>query len=567
MSVTAAAAPYYASSPPVPHPLTSIEATRRDVSKLAQHIALQGVDARRVPSFTPSSLALDAGSPKPSSPRHTVHVSGSYTASSPSRAHRGAGWPSTLPANAAPPRRIPPGKAVASQSACSPSVALHRDISIGRMPAASSYTPSVQSQPHRGVSVSVSPSPAARRRRSGAHTAPSFEQAGPTVAISSRSPAASAPHGEQSTFDQTGRPILVLNAVPVNPTTCSESNAVGGKDTCPSGHILQYFTAPHDGCGCNVCLKAMRRGDTLWGCRICNYDKCDKCLGKVHRGLDKHGDAENAGPVSAMFELARPVQELKSDQQQFQRFHEAGTVTTSAPQEVPEHNGGDSALTGPLASLSPLRQCLQTGSVEASPSPRGCTADNDDSMTTDPLLTRRVMDAQSPRSPLRAQSPRSPRSRRESMNQDEYLRKNIEHLRNTKHKQERRISNLQKQVGGLHEQVTHYKSLYESSLVAAEGTGSDSLEISNLHQQLSAVQLVKNALNKENIDLHEQLQSAQKESKSAPTCVICMDNLVNMVCLPCRHLALCTFCGQQGSIESCPICRSHIEDRMQIFMP
>jgi hypothetical protein len=151
--------------------------------------------------------------------------------------------------------------------------------------------------------------------------------------------------------------------------------------------------------------------------------------------------------------------------------------------------------------------------------------------------------------------------------ENDYLRKNIDHLRSTKHKQDRRISNLQKQVNSVHEQANHYQGLYEANL-AALSSDSGGLEISNLHQQLNAVQLVKDALNKENLELHEQLQIAnQKDSNctKGPSCVVCMDNLVNLVCLPCRHLALCSFCGH--SVDSCPICRSRIEDRMQIFMP
>lgn len=124
----------------------------------------------------------------------------------------------------------------------------------------------------------------------------------------------------------------------------------------------------------------------------------------------------------------------------------------------------------------------------------------------------------------------------------------------------------QKQVASLQEQVNHYKSLYERSMITMP-TDSEGLEVGNLHEQLSAVKLVKDCLNNENLDLHEQLQALHQKESNCPTCVVCMENLVNLVCLPCKHLALCSSCGQQGTVEKCPICRSHIEERMTIFMP
>jgi hypothetical protein len=200
--------------------------------------------------------------------------------------------------------------------------------------------------------------------------------------------------------------------------------------------------------------------------------------------------------------------------------------------------------------ISPRRLQPQLGSVIN-------FCDATDTPEADPLRTRRSLDAL-----------REPPLADVVTHDTQYLRKNIEHLRHTKHKQERRIGDLQKQVGSLQEQVIHYKSMYEGNLFAMENSGFENLEISNLHQQLNAVQLVKDALNMENLDLHERLQAAhQKETKHAPTCVVCLDNLVNLVCLPCKHLALCSFCGHQGAINSCPICRCHIEDRMEIFLP
>lgn len=149
----------------------------------------------------------------------------------------------------------------------------------------------------------------------------------------------------------------------------------------------------------------------------------------------------------------------------------------------------------------------------------------------------------------------------------EYLRKNLEDLCDVTQRQDSQIGDLNAEVRSLHLELAHYKCLQDvADSTPKARASSDGLEITNLQQQLSAVQLVKDTLNKEVMDLHDQLEAA-KDSKPAPTCVICLTNVVSIVCLPCRHLSLCGTCGQHGCVDNCPICRSRIEDRMQIFMP
>merc|ERR1719277_1424148 len=104
----------------------------------------------------------------------------------------------------------------------------------------------------------------------------------------------------------------------------------------------------------------------------------------------------------------------------------------------------------------------------------------------------------------------------------------------------------------LEQQNLQYKVFYEQARNDMRG-GNGGLEISNLHQQLSAVMMLKDALNMENLELQRHLQAANREradraAESKHTaCVICMDNLANVVCLPCKHLSLCTFCNKQQS--------------------
>jgi len=153
----------------------------------------------------------------------------------------------------------------------------------------------------------------------------------------------------------------------------------------------------------------------------------------------------------------------------------------------------------------------------------------------------------------------------------EYLRKNNEHLRSVNRCLEGSIQGLEERNLQLEQRKEQYKALYEQAHADAQCRGSSGeLEITNLHQQLLAVALVKDHLNEENMKLQRQIEAAQKsqraESRQA-ACVICMDNLANVVCLPCKHLAICAYCGLSKDVIDCPICRRHIEEKMQIYMP
>eukprot|EP00439_Symbiodinium_sp_Y106_P039622 s2528_g4.t2 len=93
-----------------------------------------------------------------------------------------------------------------------------------------------------------------------------------------------------------------------------------------------------------------------------------------------------------------------------------------------------------------------------------------------------------------------------------------------------------------------------------------------------AAQLQRLGENEENlaidVDLARRLEESERhrlnrEAEPVPqaSCVICLDNLANLVTLPCKHLAMCTFCGFQEDLTECPICRTRIGEKMQIFTP
>jgi hypothetical protein len=51
------------------------------------------------------------------------------------------------------------------------------------------------------------------------------------------------------------------------------------------------------------------------------------------------------------------------------------------------------------------------------------------------------------------------------------------------------------------------------------------------------------------------------------TCSICMDNIKNIILLPCRHEATCTKCAHHllNNNKKCPICRTVINNTFKYF--
>ena len=59
-----------------------------------------------------------------------------------------------------------------------------------------------------------------------------------------------------------------------------------------------------------------------------------------------------------------------------------------------------------------------------------------------------------------------------------------------------------------------------------------------------------------------------KEVKGARECIICMEDEVSIVFLPCAHQVMCASCseeyGRKGK-AACPCCRVPIEQRIRVF--
>lgn len=53
-------------------------------------------------------------------------------------------------------------------------------------------------------------------------------------------------------------------------------------------------------------------------------------------------------------------------------------------------------------------------------------------------------------------------------------------------------------------------------------------------------------------------------SSATMACVACMEFAKTTVLMPCRHLCLCSKCGHR--VDKCPICRSPITERIDVYV-
>ena len=64
------------------------------------------------------------------------------------------------------------------------------------------------------------------------------------------------------------------------------------------------------------------------------------------------------------------------------------------------------------------------------------------------------------------------------------------------------------------------------------------------------------------------LEGVKKENnqlKERTFCKMCIENEVNVVFLPCRHMSSCLDCSY--CVETCPICRDNIKGRVKVEIP
>ena len=63
---------------------------------------------------------------------------------------------------------------------------------------------------------------------------------------------------------------------------------------------------------------------------------------------------------------------------------------------------------------------------------------------------------------------------------------------------------------------------------------------------------------------HFQFQWKQSKDQEKKKCNVCMDKVLDVVFMPCRHMSTCNTCAEP--LTKCPTCREHIEQCVKFFM-
>lgn len=80
-------------------------------------------------------------------------------------------------------------------------------------------------------------------------------------------------------------------------TTIAEARPM--RLTCPRNeeHQLMEFTVPNRLYACDICNTRPQRGETMYGCRICDWDVCSKCSVNEFRQLPLNEETSNSNKV------------------------------------------------------------------------------------------------------------------------------------------------------------------------------------------------------------------------------------------------------------------------------
>jgi Fanconi anemia group J protein len=60
--------------------------------------------------------------------------------------------------------------------------------------------------------------------------------------------------------------------------------------------------------------------------------------------------------------------------------------------------------------------------------------------------------------------------------------------------------------------------------------------------------------------------AASSQQDEDAYCIICEEETKRVVLLPCKHLCVCSACSKLEKLVDCPMCRTKIEDKMEVFM-
>eukprot|EP00002_Diphylleia_rotans_P031548 TRINITY_DN6556_c0_g2_i1.p1 TRINITY_DN6556_c0_g2~~TRINITY_DN6556_c0_g2_i1.p1 ORF type:complete len:198 (+),score=39.07 TRINITY_DN6556_c0_g2_i1:456-1049(+) len=109
-----------------------------------------------------------------------------------------------------------------------------------------------------------------------------------------------------------------------------------------------------------------------------------------------------------------------------------------------------------------------------------------------------------------------------------------------------------------------YKNLCGVGLADLDEKVLHELEATHLEAlKLTQKELLRRQMQTEKKSI-EDLERAKRELEEKQTCKVCRERQTEVLLLPCRHQCLCGECA--GQLQSCPVCRSQISDKIHIFI-
>ena len=67
------------------------------------------------------------------------------------------------------------------------------------------------------------------------------------------------------------------------------------------------------------------------------------------------------------------------------------------------------------------------------------------------------------------------------------------------------------------------------------------------------------------LDLKAVTQNERKETEIA-FCCVCLEGEKTILVMPCKHLCLCEPCPKQKKLKLCPVCRTKIQQKINVFV-
>jgi len=65
--------------------------------------------------------------------------------------------------------------------------------------------------------------------------------------------------------------------------------------------------------------------------------------------------------------------------------------------------------------------------------------------------------------------------------------------------------------------------------------------------------------------LQKDMDKCRNQRKEETVCIVCMDNVRNVLLLPCKHMCLCRECFRKTNVAICPICRGAVVTGIEVF--